>query len=66
MAKGTRPGPLPPASKPERAGRVCAHPGCETTLSVYNRSEHCWQHQDVVFPSLRGKRTTPGPAPLEP
>lgn len=66
MAKGTRPGPLPPASKRGEEGRICAHPGCETTLSVYNSSERCWQHQDVAFPSLRGKRLSPGPSSLEP
>jgi len=57
VAKGTRPGHLPAPSKTERTGRVCAYPGCATTLSVYNRTDRCWQHADVVFPSLRGKRT---------
>ena len=54
--KGTRPGHLPPPSKPSNEVRICAAPDCETKLSVYNGSEHCWQHSDVVFPNYRGKR----------
>lgn len=60
MTKGTRPGHLPAPTKPEREGRVCSAPGCETKLSVYNRSERCWQHADVVFPNYRGKRLQTG------
>jgi hypothetical protein len=37
-------------------GRICAHDGCRTTLSVYNEGAFCWQHADVVFPNYRGKR----------
>lgn len=58
--RGTRPGPLPPPSGKGSEGRVCEFPGCETKLSVYNRSRFCWQHDDVVFPSLRGKRRGDG------
>jgi hypothetical protein len=57
--KGTRPGHLPPPSRLTRAGRTCAEPGCSTKLSVYNASEYCWQHADVVFPNYRGKRLAP-------
>ncbi len=56
MTKASRPGQLPPPSRKGSEGRVCSHPGCETKLSVYNRSDLCWQHDDVVFPNLRGKR----------
>lgn len=56
MTKGTRPCRLPAALKASGPGRVCAHPGCETRLSVYNSSERCWQHAEVVFPNYRGKR----------
>lgn len=56
MTKGTRPGNLPAASRTEQKGRECAHEGCRTKLSVYNQSELCWQHADVVFPTYRGKR----------
>ena len=60
MTRGTRPGPQPEPSKRGSEGRVCAHPGCETQLSVYNRSKHCWQHADVNFPTFRGKRLDKG------
>ena len=56
MTKGTRPGHLPSPSRVEEVGRACAHPGCRTKLSVYNAGSSCWQHADVVFPNLRGKR----------
>ncbi|HEY7659057.1 MAG TPA: hypothetical protein VIC58_00495 [Actinomycetota bacterium] len=56
MTKGTRPGRLPHASDTEEPGRICAHDGCATTLSVYNAAPFCWQHADVVFPTYRGKR----------
>ena len=58
--KGTRPGKLPPPNRAEAPGRVCAEPGCETALSIYNRSPHCWRHTDIVFPNYRGKRLSPG------
>jgi hypothetical protein len=38
---------------------VCAHDGCKTKLSIYNSSDHCWQHAEVVFPNYRGKRLSP-------
>jgi hypothetical protein len=60
VAKGTRPGNLPAVSHVEPEGRVCAHPGCETKLSIYNGSELCWQHADVTFPNFRGKRLRGG------
>jgi hypothetical protein len=56
VTKGTRPGHLPAPSQPEPEGRVCAHPGCRTRLSVYNTDERCWQHADVEFPNRRGRR----------
>jgi hypothetical protein len=56
MTKGTRPGRLPAPSRVEEAGRVCEHPGCRTRLSVYNTGPTCWQHADLEFPNLRGKR----------
>jgi hypothetical protein len=60
--KGIRPGNLPTPNRAEVAGRVCDEPGCQTTLSIYNRSSHCWQHTDIVFPNHRGKRLTPRPS----
>ncbi len=56
MTKGTRPGHLPAPSRAEPEGRVCSFPGCTTKLSVYNTSQRCWQHAEVVFPNHRGKR----------
>jgi hypothetical protein len=60
--KGTRPGHLPRPSKAQDQGRVCADPGCETKLSVYNAGKRCWQHAEVSFPNYRGKRLAPGKA----
>jgi hypothetical protein len=54
--KGHRPGSDPPASKPERVGRVCVDAACDTRLSIYNKSGFCWQHQPLIFPNYRGKR----------
>lgn len=62
VTKGTRPGRQPSASKAEDEGRVCSYAGCRTRLSVYNRSDRCWQHAEVVFPTFRGKRLRPGRA----
>jgi len=25
-------------------GRHCAHPGCSTLISRYNKNEYCWRH----------------------
>jgi hypothetical protein len=56
VTKGTRPGHLPRPSDPRSADRLCSQPGCRTRLSVYNTSDRCWQHAEVVFPNHRGKR----------
>ena len=58
--KGSRPGHHPPPTPSTDGARTCAHPGCETKLSMYNPRKHCWQHTDVVFPNYRGKRLSPG------
>jgi hypothetical protein len=36
-------------------GRVCAHQGCGTRLSMYNRREFCHVHAPVRFPRVRGR-----------
>jgi hypothetical protein len=54
--KGSRPQALPPASAEGSGGRICAHAGCATRLSVYNVRDVCWQHTDLSFPNHRGKR----------
>jgi hypothetical protein len=30
-------------------GRVCAAPGCTTTLSRYNKTSFCWTHDRSTF-----------------
>lgn len=32
----------------EQAGRVCAHEGCDTKLSIYNSSDRCAAHHRFV------------------
>lgn len=56
--KGTRPAKQPPATTTAEEGRTCVAPGCETKLSIYNASQTCWQHSDLVFPNYRGRRLT--------
>jgi hypothetical protein len=36
------------------ADRVCAHPGCTTRLTRYNRADHCYQHRARRYPRVRG------------
>lgn len=31
-----------------KAGRVCAHPDCDTILSVYNPQKRCAEHDDAI------------------
>ncbi|MBU1225986.1 MAG: hypothetical protein KJ698_02065 [Actinobacteria bacterium] len=40
-------------------GRVCAHRGCKTVLSQYNKNKFCWQHFQPVPRPAR----IPGPVP---
>jgi hypothetical protein len=47
---------LPRPNKSYGGGRVCADPGCETKLSVYNKWDYCWQHEPVHAYVPRGKR----------
>lgn len=54
--KGSRPRELPRPNRTFEDGRVCAHEGCDTQLSVYNRATVCWQHAPVRFPFVRGQR----------
>ncbi|MEW6060003.1 MAG: hypothetical protein AB1551_07695, partial [Actinomycetota bacterium] len=44
------------ANRTYPSGRVCAAPGCTTKLSIYNRWQHCWQHEPVHTYVARGKR----------
>ncbi len=38
------------------SGRVCAEPGCDTKLSIYNDDEYCCLHLSPSTPRLRGKK----------
>jgi hypothetical protein len=41
--------------------RTCAHKGCETVLSRYNKKAMCHVHAPVKFPRVRGREApTPG------
>ena len=35
--------------------RTCVEDGCTTTLSKYNKREHCYAHAPTKFPRLRGR-----------
>lgn len=35
--------------------RQCAHDGCDTKLSRYNRREWCFVHAPTKYPRLRGR-----------
>jgi hypothetical protein len=43
------------APKTYAAERTCAHDGCGTLLSRYNRREYCFAHAPTKFPRLRGR-----------
>jgi hypothetical protein len=60
--QGHRPQALPRRSRRYPGGRVCAHPGCETRLSTYNRRDRCWVHAEMKVPRLRGRKPAPGSA----
>ena len=47
---------LPRANRVYSTGRVCAHEGCETRLSMYNKSKLCWQHEPLRYDVLRGRK----------
>lgn len=58
--RGERPAGLPRASRTYPKGRVCAHPGCETRISTYNKRDRCWAHAEMKIPRLRGRKPAPG------
>lgn len=37
-------------------GRQCAHEGCTTKLTTYNRSDKCYGHDDSGMPRRRAKK----------
>jgi hypothetical protein len=46
------------AARTYRKGRVCAEPGCQTVLSIYNPQDRCAAHELVVVDSGR-RRSLP-------
>jgi hypothetical protein len=46
---------VPRPSRDFGAGRVCAHSGCVTKLSRYNRRDYCYLHAPVKYPRVRGR-----------
>jgi hypothetical protein len=54
--KGASVRTLPRPNKTYTSGRICAEPGCETKLSMYNKWQYCWQHEPVHEYIPRGKR----------
>ena len=60
--QGHKPQGLPRASRQYAEGRICAHPGCATKLSRYNRRDRCWAHAEMKVPRLRGRKPAAGSA----
>ena len=58
--RGSRPQPLPRASKKFPKDRSCAQEGCKTKLSTYNKRDKCWAHAEMKVPRLRGRKPAPG------
>jgi hypothetical protein len=58
--RGSRAHGLPRASQKYPEGRQCAHPGCSTRLSTYNRRDKCWAHAEMKVPRLRGRKPATG------
>ncbi|MGH2766499.1 MAG: hypothetical protein ACRDKA_11405 [Actinomycetota bacterium] len=56
VIRGARLRELPRPNRTYAQGRVCAHEGCETRLSVYNKAKYCWSHKPVTYPIVRGER----------
>lgn len=56
--RGTHAVGLPKRSRRYEAGRQCAHEGCITQLSMYNRKDKCFTHAQVTIPRLRGKKVS--------
>ena len=46
-------GPGPRRSRSYPPGRICELEGCGTWLSIYNDSQFCWVHDEVVITSHR-------------
>lgn len=51
----SRSGPV----RSHEGGRVCAHAGCETVLSIYNPTKYCGVHARDAAEARRTRRTEP-------
>jgi endogenous inhibitor of DNA gyrase (YacG/DUF329 family) len=38
-----------------RHGRICAHPDCDTVLSIYNPTKYCSMHVEALSSRRRGQ-----------
>jgi hypothetical protein len=56
VVRGSRPRELPRPNRTYGHGRVCAHEGCDTRISIYNKSSYCWAHAPLKYPLVRGER----------
>lgn len=56
--RGTHAVGLPKRSRRYEQGRICAHEGCITRLSMYNRRDKCFTHAQAKIPRLRGKKVS--------
>lgn len=56
VMRGSKPRQLPKANRTYAEDRTCAHQGCQTRISVYNKGNHCWAHAPLKFPLTRGER----------
>jgi hypothetical protein len=61
---GSRVRELPRRNRTYPPGRVCAHEGCDTVLSIYSRWNYCWQHEPVHSYVPRGRRAKRGAKPV--
>ena len=56
VLRGATVRPLPRPNRVWAGGRVCAEEGCNTTLSIYNRSKFCWAHEPIHYYIARGRK----------
>lgn len=56
--RGTHAVGLPKRSRSYEQGRTCAHEGCITRLSMYNRRDTCFTHAQPKIPRLRGRKVS--------
>jgi hypothetical protein len=50
---------LPRRNRVWTKDRRCAHEGCITKISIYNRSDFCWMHEPVRYYIARGRKRSP-------